>query len=267
MNLLIEQIGHFHLLPVVHHSYEFTLAASQAFHQIHPKAVAVEYPAQFQEHIDRAIHRLPKISVLIFGNTTRSHIRIEPVDPFVEVIRLAQEKKLPAKCIDSAVADYPQIFEPLPDTYAVSKIGHEKYCREVLDRLPVLRTEADEMREGAMAFHLQQLNIDGPILVLCGISHLRGLKKALESTQPQPFESPVRSKLYHLSTSSLGEIMGSFPFFTSVYELQRKGTASSLPDQNLSPNLDGGKLQVVEGRKKEDLESFAKRSHAEVSAL
>src|SRR4029078_5790894 len=265
--LLIEEIGPFHILPVVHHSYEFTLAAAQAFHQLQPTAVAVEYPSQFQDHIDRAIHRLPKISVLVFGQPVRSYIRIEPLAPFVEVIRLAYEKQIPAKCIDAVVPDYPQVFEPLPDTYAISKIGHEKSCREILNHLVSSATEADEMRESAMAFHLQQLlaSKEGPFLVLCGISHLRGLKDRLECVQPQPFESLTKAKLYHLSSSSLGEVMGCFPFLTSVYELQREGNIATTADQALAPILDTGKLQVVEGRKKEDLEAFAKRSHAEVS--
>jgi hypothetical protein len=108
---------------------------------------------------------------------------------------------------------------------------------------------------------------EGAILVLCGISHLHGLKRALQSAQPQPFESAVKAKLYHLSTSSLGEIMGNFPFFTSVYEHQRKGNVSTKPSQNFSTTLDSGQLQVIEGRKKEDLETFAERCHSEVSTL
>ena len=123
-DLYLEQIDRFHFLPVAHHSYEFTLAAATAFKSLQPAAVAVEYPAQFQQLILRGIARLPKISVLMYGQRIRNFIRIEPVDPFVEVLRLAQENHIPSHCIDLTLGDYPPVFDPLPDSYAISRIGH-----------------------------------------------------------------------------------------------------------------------------------------------
>jgi hypothetical protein len=267
-DLLFEQTGRFVLLPVIHHSYEFTLAASAAFRQIEPKAVAVEYPAQFQELILRGIGRLPKISVLVYGAHTRQYIRLEPVDPFVEVLRLAQEHQIPSRCIDLATEKYPLVEEPLPDTYAVSHLGHKKYCQEILTRSGAI-TEQDEMRESAMAFHLQeaaQTFPDGPILVLCGISHLKRLKQRLLKSQPKPFEHALPAKLYHLSSSSLGEIMGNFPFLTSVYELQRSGRPA-VSSTDPTPALDNsGSLKILKGNKLETLDDFVSRAHQEVAS-
>ncbi|HMD82691.1 MAG TPA: hypothetical protein VKE92_15350, partial [Anaerolineales bacterium] len=120
-----------------------------------------------------------------------------------------------------------------------------------------------------MAFHLQQLasNLHGPILVVCGISHLKGLKQKLSVPQPRPFELHSDAKLYHLSTSSLGEIMGQFPFFTAVYELQRDRASAPLPasQQPGDVALPDGILTVLEGSKSESLEDFSKRAHAEIA--
>ena len=266
-DLYLDQTGPYILFPVAHHSYEFTLAAIAAFRATNPAAVAVEYPFVFQEMILRAVSRLPKISVLMYGQKYRNYIRIEPVDPFVETLRLAGENQIDAYCIDLALHDYPLVYEPLPDTFAISRIGHKAYCSELFQRMPNLQTEEDEMRESAMAFHLQQISskTEGPVLVLCGISHLERLKQKLSVPQPRSFQFQLEGKLYHLSSSSLGEIMGSFPFLTAVYELQRSGRRAGVEVQRAEHFDTTGKLQVIEGRKLENLESFATRAHLEVA--
>ena len=266
----VEQIDRFLLLPVVHHSYESTLAAARAFRTIQPKIVAVEYPALFQKPILRGIRRLPRISVLMYGQKVRNYIRIEPIDPFVEASRLALEADVPLHCIDLALENYPAVFEPLPDTYAMARLGHKQYCSEVLRRLQDTLTEEDERRESAMVYHLQQIasrNESAPILVLCGISHVQRLKSRLSNAQPKPFQRPVEGKLYHLSTSSLGEVMGNFPFFTAVYELQRAGhlRSTDVPAKEDVAQQTQGSLRILEGTKTEVLEDFAKRSHAEAA--
>lgn len=235
-DLYLEKCGQFVLLPVIHNSYEFTLAARTAFEQLNPCAVALEYPFTLQDLVLQAINRLPRISILIYGDKTKNFIRFEPIDPFVEVARCARENHLEIRCIDLAMLDYPQVYDPMPDTYSVAYLGHKKYCEMVLAKA-VASLPEDEQREQAMAFHLRELErklswtgkLDPkrPILVLCGLRHLSGLKEKLKvKTPPHPEESRPLAKLYHLSALSLGEIMGQFPFFTSIYELQRNTPAS-----------------------------------------
>src|SRR5438132_8719127 len=97
-SLFIDQIGPFALLTVVHHSYEFTLAARAAFERINPCAVALEYPFVLQDLVLQAIARLPRISILLYGEQNKNYIRIEPVDPFVEAARLAREHGVEVRC-------------------------------------------------------------------------------------------------------------------------------------------------------------------------
>lgn len=231
-DLYLEKCGQFILLPVVHHSYEFTLAARKAFEELNPCAVALEYPFTLQNLVIQAVDRLPRISILLYGDKNKNFIRFEPIDPFVEVARRARENHLELRCIDLAEIDYPQVYDPIPDTYAITYLGHKKYCEMVLAK-PFLHLPEDEQREQAMAFHLKELehklswtgklDPNRPILVLCGLKHLFSLKEKLKAkTIPRPEEKTLPAKLYHLSYLSLGEIMGQFPFFTAVYELHRK---------------------------------------------
>jgi hypothetical protein len=297
MELHIERIGQFALLPVVHHSYEFTLAARAAFEQLNPCGVALEYPFVLQDLILQGIARLPRVSVLLYGEEDRNYIRIEPVDPFVEAARLGHERGVETRCIDLAMLDYPAVFEPMPDTYAIEHLGHKRYCRMVLDSLPERRLKQDEVRESAMAYHLRELErkltwsgkLDPrrPILVLCGLSHLRSLKEKLKHDHPRPFESRPQAKLYHLSPDSLGEIMGYFPFFTAVYELQRGGKVEQIDLSNAKEKKTEQKkegedafdklaastaaasrraFKLIEGKKAQKLEEIVARAQQDTAA-
>lgn len=278
----IERIGSFALFPVVHHSFEFSLCARSVFSLLKPSGVAVEYPYLLQDHLLQGIARLPRVSVLVFGRKRKNYIRIEPVDPFVEAARSAIQQGREVRCMDLCVDDYPSIFEPVPDTYAVSKIGHKKYCEMILSNQPYPKTEEDEYRERVMAFYLQDFEkklilsakekekSDAPIFVLCGLFHLEGLKTHLTTAQPQPFEPPVPGKLYHLSSNSLGEIMGCYPFLTSVYELQRtpesKISAAVVPEEIQKDIPETGSIRLLHGKKSKTTPEFSVRAHQSVAS-
>lgn len=282
--LFLETWGRYTFFPVLHHSYEFAIAAAEAFEQVQPEAVAVEYPRLLQDLIFQAIDRLPRISVVVFGGREKRYIRIEPVDPFVEAARLARERGLNIACLDLCSTAYPDFADPMPDTYAVAHIGHRRYCEMILASLPAERNPEDEVREQAMAHHLQQMPGSGPVLVLCGLMHLKGLLVAVQRPQPQPFEKKPPARIYHLSTSSLGEIMGTFPFLTGVYELQRTGmkpakadgvdvgSSASRPGLSAvadrvraSTNQEAGP-RVLKGEKKQSLAEFTERAQKAVAA-
>lgn len=279
MDLLIERVGPFALLPVVHHSFEFAVAARTAYQQLQPRGVGLEYPQILQELILRGISRLPRISILMYGNRLRRYIRIEPVDAFVEAARTALEEGVPVQCLDLAMEEYPDFQESYPDPYAVQRIGHKQYCEMVLKSAVEMRTEQDELRERAMAFHLQdwarKLGMtdaeqpERPILVLCGLAHLDGLIEQLSIRQAQPYVIPPRAKLYHLSSNSLGEIMGQFPFLTAIYESKRNMRSkqnSSVLQEDLSRSTEKSGLRLIEGKKIEDFSEFVKGVYREVAA-
>lgn len=269
-DLFLHRNGRFVLMPVVHHSFEFALAVRLAFQQITPAAVALEYPAALQSLIAQGIARLPRISVLIYGSPKR-YIRIEPVDPFVEAARLALQKGLEFQCIDAATP-YPEVFDPIPDTFAMRHLGHAQYCEMLLRKSPPVEVPEDSFRERSMAYHLNEFaeRIPGrkPILVLCGLRHLNGVDREISLPQGQPFEKPpAGARLYHLGSASLGEIMGYFPFLTAVYEKQR-GEQHGTTVAPVAPELELSslKLRLLPGKKTESLGEFATRAQDQTAS-
>lgn len=270
-DIYLRRNGRFILLPVAHHSFEFTLAVRRAFQQLKPAAVALEYPAALQSLIVQGIRRLPRVSVLIYGSP-KKYIRIEPVDPFVEAARTALENDLEFQCIDASTP-YPEVFDPLPDPFAIRHIGHRHYCEMFLQKASPLEIAEDSFRERSMAYHLQELakRIPGRknILVVCGLRHLNGLDREISLPQGQPFEKPpAGAKLYHLGSASLGEIMGCFPFLTAVYEKQRAGVFHSQTEAPVDtpPQSSSMKLRMIFGEKAESLGQFAMRAHDETAS-
>ena len=144
MSNFIERVGPFAIFPVLHHSYEFAVASSEAFRELNPCGVGLEYPFALQDLILQGINRLPRVSLLTYGEKIRRYIRIEPVDAFIEAARLAISSNIPVRCLDLALEDYPDISESYPDTYAVQRIGHQAYCEMVLNKHHALRLELDE---------------------------------------------------------------------------------------------------------------------------
>lgn len=272
--LLIERTGNFAVMPVLHYSYEFALAARRAVDELQPSGVAVELPFLLQKEIMQGVDRLPKISVLIYQN---SLIRIEPVDAFIEALRTARERKIEVRCVDLA-SDYPLLHDPLPDPFSLRFIGHRKYCEMVLARPSWMHVPEDELREKAMAFHLKEMErklqwtgrLTQPILVLCGLVHLKGLLKQLQHEQARPEEKQPQATLYHLSPQSLGEVMGTFPFLSAVYERQRNSeqrdytVAVEKPFDREVDDHPG--FRVIEGRRLESIEKVAERAHRETAA-
>lgn len=271
--LLIERTGNFAVMPVLHYSYEFALAARRAVDALQPSGVAVELPFLLQKEILQGVDRLPKVSVLLYQNNL---IRIEPVDAFVEALRCARERGLEVRCVDLA-GDYPLLHDPLPDPFSLRFIGHLKYCEMALARPSWMHVSEDEAREKAMAFHLKEMErklqwtgkLTRPILMLCGLVHLKGLLKQLQREQVKPDEAQPQAKLYHLSPQSLGEVMGTFPFLTAVYEKQRssghKVDTVAVEEPFDREVADHPGFRVIEGRKLESIEKVAERAHSQVA--
>lgn len=271
--LLIERTGNFALMPVLHYSYEFALAARRAVDELQPSGVAVELPFLLQKEILQGVDRLPKISVLVYQN---SLIRIEPVDAFVEALRTARERSIEVRCVDLA-GDYPMLHDPLPDPFSLRFIGHRKYCEMALARPSWTPVPEDELREKAMAFHLKEMErklqwtgrLTQPILMFCGLVHFRGLLKQLQQEQTKPEEEPPKATLYHLSPQSLGEVMGTFPFLSAVYERQRgsRHEAEIVVEKPFDQVVEAHPgFRVIEGRRLESIEKVAERAHQVTAA-
>jgi hypothetical protein len=86
---------------------------------------------------------------------------------------------IPLHFIDRDTEGYPLDHTPMPDSYAVRRIGHTAYCRAFMEihqnRYPFDR---GPLREKTMAWHLQELAKTGEkVLFVCGLSHANGILK------------------------------------------------------------------------------------------
>ena len=150
------------VVPVLHERLESAVAVRRALALLAPEAVAVEVPSSLSRIWARAIDRLPAISVLLYetaaGDTI--YLPVHPADPAVEASRWARERGLPLACVDLDVDGYADHRDPLPDPYAMTRIGLSAFCDAV--RKAALPADAvDARREAAMAFNVRALAAAG----------------------------------------------------------------------------------------------------------
>ena len=212
------------IVPVLHNRVEFALEVRRQFGEFKPDHVAVEYPNTLGELIARGVRRLPLLSAVHYREKegTFVYLLVEPTDGQVEAVRLALDQGLPVHFIDRDTEGYPLDRSPMPDSYAVTKVGHFAYCRAYLEtRKDRSISTEDELREKTMAYHLQRLAAGGEkVLFVCGLYHLPGVLKMLELPQTEVIGRRRRQEagLAHLHADSSREVMTEMPFLAARYE-------------------------------------------------
>lgn len=245
--------GGIFVVPVLHERLESAVTVRRALARVVPDAVAVEVPSTLSFVWARAIDRLPSISVLLYENAAGEtiYLPVHPADPSVEASRWARERGRPLACADLDVDGYADHRDPLPDPYAITRVGLPAYLDAV--RLTARPADAqDARREAAMAFHVRELSAAGAsrILVVAGLRHVDGLAAALGAEQATPLTPPARKnvRLVNLHPDSLGEVLGEPPFYVAAYEAQRCGlrppTAAAAP---AASGRDYGPFRVLTG--------------------
>ena len=259
----LEQTGNIHCLPICHYRIEFAQLVRQAIDELRPEAIAVELPATLEEKIQQGIGRLPFLSVLLYENGKREsvYLLIEPADPLIEAIRYGQERDIPIFFVDVDADEYPLSRDPLPDSYAILRVGHKGYYQSFRDYLlgRLQKTPQDRIREKGMAFHLQQMQEEfSSILFLSGMVHLEGVRRELSLAQTHPMGRIKRQtvQLFNLHPESMGEVLSAFPFLSAIYEYHRGELPSEPPTHRYTVRktlkaspfgvLDGGKIASEE---------------------
>ena len=265
--LHLETFGPVHGLPVLHYRMEFAFLVRQAVQQLQPDCIAIELPTTLEAAFCSAVDRLPMISALRYYPKHQKEqektgeavwLLIEPADPLVEAARLAREQALPLRLVDADTDRYPLHQEPLPDPYAIHRIGLEAYYQAYRQQpAAALPEHADLIREQAMARHLQQLAGQYQrILFVCGMYHLERVKQAFGQPQAAPLARSKRAQisLFNLHPDSCREILGEFPFLSAVYEHRRSalpaepddGAATLRKRFNLFELIQGGRQELSE---------------------
>ncbi|NIQ39057.1 MAG: hypothetical protein GTN81_10760 [Proteobacteria bacterium] len=253
-----EQTGNIYCLPICHYRIEFAQIVRQAIDKIQPHAIAAELPATLEKKIRLGIDRLPVVSLLLYENDKGEsiYLLIEPADPLVEAIRYGQEKGIPTFLVDVDGDEYPRFRDPVPDPYAILRVGHRAYYQSF--RKHALRglkkSPQDRIREQGMAFHLQRIKDNfSSLLFVCGMVHLEGVRRELTRPQTHPM-GRIRRKtvqLFNLHPDSMGEVMSAFPFLSATYEYHRAELPPDPPGRRYTvrKTLKSSAFGVVDGGK------------------
>ena len=202
-----------------------------------PDVVAVELPPTIRRAFLDGVKRLPLLSVVHYREEdgTFVYLPVEPTDGQVEAVRLALERGLPVHFIDRDTEGYPFDRSPMPDPYALTRIGHFEYCRAYLRATRgAVRAPQDELRERTMAFHLQALRLkELRVLFVGGLYHLPGILEHLERPQTEVIGRRHREGvgLAHLHEESSREVMTEMPFLAGAYESFRSSSGAPVPDR------------------------------------
>jgi hypothetical protein len=206
---------------------EFAIEVRRQFETFKPDHVAVEYPETLGGKILQGVSRLPLLSVVYYEDKEGAftYLLLEPTDGQIEGIRLARSEGIPVHFVDRDMSRYPLDFSPMPDPYAVTKIGHFRYTEAYLKTHNAGQSfPADTLREKTMAYHLQRLSKRGKrILFVGGLAHLPGLLSELDQPQTQVIGRRTREGvgLAHLHTESSREVLTEMPFLEAAYERAR----------------------------------------------
>jgi hypothetical protein len=231
------------LVPILHNRMEFALEVRRQYKEFRPDHVAIEYPPTLEARILQGIKRLPLISVVHYEERdgTFIYLLIEPTDGQVEALRLALVDNIAVHFIDRDSEGYPLDRSPMPDPYAITRIGHYNYCQSYLrTHRDDPRTDHDMLREKAMAYHLQGLNRKGErIMFIGGLYHLPGILDMLDKPQTEVIGKIKREGvgLSHLDGESSREILTEMPFLAAEYERFRSKNDAEPPNRVKVNNL------------------------------
>jgi hypothetical protein len=258
-----EAIAGIRVMPVLHERVDLAPVVRRALEMLQPEAVAVELPTTLADAAEKAVARLPKVSVVISEEPGEDALVwvVTPGDPLVEAMRWAAEHQRQVLLVDPDIRYGHRRHDQLPDPHSVHQIGRESYVeliRQLAGSAPY--DDRDILREQGIAHHLQQAaeRIDGPILCLVGAAHADRVVEHLKGPTAPPLARQRRSKvqLRHLDPESLTAVLPDPPLAHAVHEHLRSGRPPAPPEfaTTIAPRLElpHGVLTVISGAKIED---------------
>ena len=222
--------GKVRYFPVVPGKLEFALELRKLLLSTKPSVVAVELPGFLAPSYQRALARLPELSVILYhdeeGDDRAVFVPVEPSDPFVEALRTAEEIGAQVIFLEPDSAERPHLPDTYPDTYATRRIGLDPYI-EAYRVYPQMRTEEVAAHASAMAWKLQGADPDASVVAVVALNMLDPLLDAMETPQAPPTRGKkYEPDLLNPHPDCLAEITIEFPYLQERYEFFRLGMGS-----------------------------------------
>jgi hypothetical protein len=256
--------GRFRYFPVVPGRLEFAAELRRVLLAEKPPIIAVELPGFLADSYEKALNRLPEMSVILYipdnndDDNPALYVPVEPADPFTEALRTAHELGSEILFLEPDSADRPHLPDTYPDTYAIRRIGLEKYI-EAYRVWPQPRNDDVTTHANAMAWKLQGADPSADVLVVVSLNLLDPLLDAMESPQDPPAPHPKHFDIQLLNPhpDCLAEITIEYPYLQERYEFSRL-------DLQEEDRLDRPKVQLAlmrEAEKKYEVSTGEKLAH------
>ncbi len=177
-----------------------------------------------------AASRLPDISLVLTYNQehTPVYFMCEPCDPLFEGLRSAAEHHVEAFCIDLDVDRYPDIHDPIPDPYAIQRIGLKAYYEiyeQIRREYPFSRPLLDKERETYMARRLKELCLRyDRVFFIGGMAHVTSIFKLMDQrTFPDLYHADREAiELCTLTSESCRDVLAEWGYLSACYEQCRE---------------------------------------------
>ncbi len=227
--------GRIRYFPVVPGRLEFAALLREELLREKPAVVAVELPVTLEEVYQRAISRLPELSVITYEDEDQdraAYLPVEVTDPFTEALRTAGEIGAKTVFLDLDIGERPHVEDHYPHPYAVERLGLEKYV-EAYRVTPQPRSEDLAVHAEGLAWKLQAVDPDATVVVVVSLNLLDPLLAAMERPQTQPMRKAKRRnvQVLNLHPECLAEVLTEMPFLQAVYEVRRTGEVpAAVPD-------------------------------------
>jgi hypothetical protein len=217
--------GRFHYFPVVPGRVEFAIDLRTALLEEKPPIIAVELPGGLEKLYRKAVGRLPEISAILYADPEDEeraiYIPVEPADPFTEAVRTALEIGAELVFMEPDHGDRPHLPDDYPDTYAIRRMGRERYIESY--RLhPQPRSEEISEHAAAMAWKLQGADPLAEVFVVVALNLVDPLLEAMEAPQDAPRRGGFpEARLLNAHPDCLVEITVEYPYLQHRYEFFR----------------------------------------------
>lgn len=197
--------------------------------------IAIDLPPFLQEEVSQAVDELPQISaVTTYNRLNRDedflyYIPIDPCDGYIEAIRQAKQRRTPLYFVGNDELEEPELLPPLPDSYALNKLGYEEYTILVSSVLASSPEEDDEYRENSAQIVVNTINqLSEQFSNILVITHYRAYLSVINTYRKDskevytPSALPIyETKTFFINPDHLYFALGELPFITGRVEKER----------------------------------------------
>ena len=253
--------------PVIHGSADCALEVRRVMLDQHFDCVAAPLPPSFRNDVLAALDWLPTPTLITqreaeaYGrewspeddlydssgdSASLSYVPIDPCQPVIAALRIAQGERLPCEFIDLETARFEPVSATLPDAYALKKVNLERFAAAMLPSIPPPDLGQPRARIEWMAHRLRELEQQyQSILFICSVLDWPWIRGAYcDQVEPAVEEDLVEeTESYAIDPNTLIFTFGELPFITALHERAR---AELEDDENLS--IDGIKELLLTAR-------------------